>query len=237
MKKFVLGIAGVFLCSITVQVTAQEGNGLNTQIELGAIFTSGNTEDENIQFQGNISWLRNSWEHGFSVDGFRSSKDGELAAQRVYYVANSNYSLTESSFILTRIAHDDDRFSGYDSQSDISLNYGRNLLTNMPNMAITLNLGLGMRQSRSEEDSFDEPMLRLASDYEWNISQNANFVQHLSTETGDKTSIFRSESSIETKILDNLSLKFSVNVKHQTEVPVGRQKTDTETAITFVLDF
>ena len=154
MKTFILRMAGVCLCLITVQVAAQEENGINTQVELGAIFTSGNTEDENIQFKGNIAWLRNSWEYGFSVDGFRSSKDGELAAQRVYYVANTNYSLSESSFILTRLAHDDDRFSGYDSQSDISVNYGRNLLANTPNMAVTLNVGLGMRRSRSEEENF-----------------------------------------------------------------------------------
>jgi putative salt-induced outer membrane protein len=220
-----------------VQIAAQEENGISTQIELGAIFTSGNTDDENIQFKGNVAWVQDSWEYGFSVDGFRSSKDGEVAAQRVYYVSSANYSISENSFILTRLAHDDDRFSGYDSQSDISVNYGRNLLVATPNMGITLNFGLGMRQSRSDEENFDEPMVRFSSDYEWNISQNAIFSQHLSTESGNETSILRSESSIETQILDNLSLRFSVDVKHQTEVPVGRDKTDTETAITFVLDF
>jgi putative salt-induced outer membrane protein len=59
----------------------------------------------------------------------------------------------------------------------------------------------------------------------------------LSAEVGNETSIYRSESSIETRILDNLSLRFSIFVKHQTEVPVGRKKTDTETAITFVMNF
>lgn len=223
--------------SLSPGVLAQEENGLSTEVELGAIFTSGNTENESINFRGEIDWRRDAWEYGFLLDGFRASQDDIRTAQRMYYVAEANYDINEQSFILTRLAHEDDEFSGYDSQTDISVNYGRNLLTQRENMSLTLNAGIGARQSRSEEDDFDEAIIRLAADYEWAISQTANFGQVLSTESGNETSIFRSESSIETQILDNLSLRFSFNVKHQTDVPAGREKTDTETAITFVMNF
>ncbi|PCJ23876.1 MAG: hypothetical protein COA96_10900 [SAR86 cluster bacterium] len=230
-----LSIASV--CLLSFASHAQKENGISTEIELGAIFTSGNTEDENVQFKGSVNWVRDEWDYGFSIDGFRSSKQDELAAQRMYYVGTANYALSEESFILTRIAHEDDRFSGYDSQSDFSVNYGRNMLTSRANMSLTVNAGVGMRKSRSEVEDFDEAIIRLAGDYDWALSDTANFNQTLSAESGNETSIFRSESSIETQILDNLSLKFSINIKHQTEVPVGREKTDTETSITFVMNF
>lgn len=216
---------------------AQEENGLNIQIELGAIFTSGNTEDENIQFGGNVNWIRDEWNYGFSIDGFRAATEGELTAQRIYYVTSANYAISDTSFILTQLTYDDDRFSGYDSQSDISVNYGRNLFTNKTNMAMTLNIGLGMRQSRSEAEDFDEAIVRMAVDYDWTMLETVTFHQELSSVAGNETSIFRSETSIETQILDNLSLKFSINIKHQTEVPDGREKTDTETSLTFVMNF
>ena len=216
---------------------AQEEDGISTEVELGAVVTTGNTENENVNFRGEIDWRRGDWEYGFLIDGFRSSQEDELAAQRMYYVASAHYDLDEQSFILTRVAHEDDRFSGYDYQSNFDVNYGRNLLTTRQNMDLTFNVGLGYRRSKSEEQDFDEAILRLAGDYEWTISDSATFGQHLSAESGNETSVFRSESSIETRILDNLSLRFSFNIKHQTEVPQGRQNTDTETAITFVMNF
>lgn len=236
MVKLTRVILALLVSLAGTSAIAQQGE-LDTQIELGAIFTSGNSEDENINFKGSINYGLNDWDYGFSVDGFRSSKNDTLNAQRIYYVGNANYTLSESSFVSTRLAHDNDKFSGYDSQTDLSVNYGRNMSLSRSNMGLTLNAGVGLRQSKSDDGDFDEGILRLAGNYNWDISETASFKQDLSAESGNETSIFRSESSIETNILDNLSLKFSINIKHQTEVPVGRKKTDTETAVTFVLDF
>ena len=123
-----------------------EESPLNSEIELGAIYTSGNTNDENIQFRGAVNYALDGWDLGLTIDGFRSSKENELAAQRVYYVSEANYNINEESFVLTRLAHDDDRFSGYEGQSDISLNYGRNLLTDREDMGLTVNIGGGFRR-------------------------------------------------------------------------------------------
>ncbi len=218
-------------------VLAQEEDGISTEVELGAVVTTGNTENENLNFRGEVDWRDDRWEYGFLIDGFRSSQQDRLTANRMYYVADAEYDLSDVSYILTRIAHEDDEFSGYDYQSDISVSYGRDLLTQRENMALSLNVGVGARRSKSEDKEFSEAILRLAGDYEWEISDSATFGQTLSAESGNETSIFRSESSIETRILDNLSLRFSFNIKHQTEVPRNREKTDTETAITFVMNF
>ena len=208
-----------------------------SEIELGAIYTSGNTRDENIQFRGMVNYAFETWDMGLTIDGFRSSKDDELAAQRVYYVSEANYNINEESFVLTRLAHDDDRFSGYEGQSDISLNYGRNLLTGREDMGLTLNIGGGYRQSSTLEEDFGEAILRLAADFSWDVSDSAAFTQAFSTEAGEETSIFRARSGIETQIVENLLLRFSVDLKHQTRVPAGREKTDTETSVTFVMQF
>lgn len=208
---------------------------LSTEIELGAIFTSGNTEDQNIKFKLDMEYLRESWEYGFSVDGFRSSKNDVLAAQRVYSVGSATYNLNPDSFILTRLAHEDDRFSGYDSQSDVSVSYGQNLLRGRENLDWNYTIGAGMRYSREPNDTTSEAILRLGSELRWNVSENALFIQTLSVESGSKSTIGRSESSIQSDIMDNLSMKFSIKLKHQTEVPIGREKTDSEASVTLLL--
>ncbi len=226
----------LFLLVATAQTSlAQESFDFTTEIELGAIVTTGNTEDENIKFKGSIAALRGQWEHILSTDMFRSSKDDELAAQRIYTVASSTYTFREDNFILSRLAHEDDRFSGYDSQSDFSVSYGQVLLRNRPSMAFNYTVGAGVRYSRAPEDDFSEAMLRLGASYAWSLSDTAQFLQEVSTEIGESSTISRWESSLQSEIMENLSMKFSVKVKHQSEVPVGREKTDTETSVTLLL--
>ena len=104
-------------------------------------------------------------------------------------------------------------------------------------MGLTLNIGGGYRRSSTLEEDFDEAMFRLAADFNWDLSDSAAFLQEFSTEAGEETSIFRARSSIETQIVENLLLRFSINLKHQTHVPAGRKNTDTETSMTFVMQF
>ncbi len=239
MKKLNPLVLAIPLIAVSTISHAQEENGVKTELEFGAIATSGNTEDESISFKGRVEWIDDKWEYNFRLNAFRSSRQSQLAAQRVYSVASAAYDLSEISFVETRLAHEDDRFSGYDSQTDLTVNYGRSLLTNQENMTLETTVGIGYRQSKAPlpQGDFDEIIFRLGGDYNWDISDSATFHQLLSAEAGNETSIFRSESSIETKILENLSLKFSVDIKHQTEVPIGREKTDTATAVTLVMSF
>jgi len=229
-------------CSLLLMTTclaplasAQEEEGLETELELGAIFTSGNTKDENIKFKGTMDWYLTTWEYGLSLDAFRSSKNDELAAQRAYAVATATYNINDSSFILSRLAHEEDRFSGYDSQSDFTVSYGQTLLQDRENMELMYTIGAGVRNSRSDEGDFNEGVIRAATEFNWNISENALFIQKLSMEAGEESRISRAESSIQTNIIGDLSMKFTIAVKHQSEVPEDRKKTDSEASVTLLL--
>ncbi|MFT6094244.1 MAG: putative salt-induced outer membrane protein [Pseudohongiellaceae bacterium] len=229
--------SSILAALLSTQSFAQRENGLNSKLELGIIQTTGNTEDESFKVKGGVELIKDAWDYAWSVDAFRSSRQNQLTAQRFYTIGSADYQLSEVSFVEGRLAYEDDRFSGYDSQTDASINYGRSLLTDTDNMNLSVTTGIGARRSLSEEDNFDEVILRLAGDYKWDVSENALFNQLLSVEAGDETSIYRLESSIETNILENLSLKFTFNVKHQSEVPIGREKTDTATSVTLVMNF
>ena len=237
MKNRILMGSSILAALLSTQSFAQRENGLNSNLELGIIQTSGNTEDESFKVKGGVELVKDAWDYAWSVDAFRSSRQNQLTAQRFYTIGSADYQLSEVSFVEGRLAYEDDRFSGYDSQTDASINYGRSLLTNTDNMNLNITTGIGARRSLSEEENFDEVILRLAGDYKWDISENALFNQLLSAEAGDQTSIYRLESSIETNIVENLALKLTFNVKHQTEVPVGREKTDTATSVTLVMNF
>ncbi len=211
-----------------------------TQLELGAVITSGNTEDENIRFKGQFDAVREQWSYLLSMEGFRSSKEDVLAAQRLYTVGGATYNFDPSNFVTSRVAHEDDRFSGYDSQTDFSVSYGQELLRGREDMTWQYTIGAGMRRSVESGptgDEFSEAIVRLSTDYRWSLSDNARFIQTLSVDAGEETTIGRSETAIESDIMSNLSMKLAVKVKHQTEVPLFREKTDTEFAATLLLRF
>lgn len=234
-----LATAVMLVAGVVTEAQAQDWT-FGTELELGAVFTSGNTKDENIRFRARFDAEREAWAYRVTTDGFRSSKQNQLAAQRIYTVGSATYSFDEDNFVQTRAAHEDDRFSGYDSQSDFSVSYGQVLLRGRENMSLRYTVGAGMRVSRGAEngdDDFEEAIMRISTDYSWDVSENARFLQSLSVDAGERSSISRSETAIESDILSNLSMKFAVKVRHQTEVPVNRKKTDTEAAVTLLLRF
>ncbi len=237
VKNLTACICLYVLSSMLQPLLAQEENALSTEIGVSAIFTSGNTEEENIKFNIGLEWVRDEWKYGFTMDGFRSSQEGDLSAQRLYNVATVTFDMTDNNFIITQASYEDDRFSGYDNQTQISVNYGQSLLMDRENMSFTYNIGLGMRSSRSEEEDFREGILRAEGNYSWNVSENATFTQELSVDGGNESTIVRSSSAIETAIVGDLSMKFSINIKFQSEVPSGREKTDTITALSLIYRF
>ena len=232
----VIGL-GCLMSVFSLSAHSQEESGLATQVEFGAIFTSGNTENENIKYKIVLDWVQQNWDYKFTSDGFRSSQDGISNAQRLYHSASANYTNNEVSYAQGRVAYENDKFSGFDNQSDVTFSYGRNILQNRDNMSLALTAGVGARRSVIAGDADTEGLARFAANYLWNLSESADFIQDFSVDAGSNSSIYRTETGVQTDILKNLSLKFTVKVKHQTEVPVDREKTDTETAITLVLNF
>ena len=236
MKSFFRPVLCVLLATLGSSALAQQSE-LVRELEVGALFTSGNTDEHSLNFAGNISRTQNNWEYRFTLDGIYASSDDETKGQRFYGVGSANYEFSEDSFFLARVSHEDDRFSGFDSQSDFTLSYGRGFLQARNDMDLVFNTGIGIRWSRLDGSDFDEPILRLAGEYEWTLSNSATFSQELAIEYGTDSNIYRSDTGITTQVLENLSLRFSLRLKHQTEVPAGRDETDTETAVTFVMNF
>jgi putative salt-induced outer membrane protein len=224
------------LCVLSSQTFAQQPGDIATEVELGATFTTGNTEERTVRYGVTMDWVRNDWEYQFTSDGLLGSRQGETTAQRFYHVARGRRDLDENSYLAVRGAYEDDRFSGYDYQADFTASYGRSWLQSIDNMSLDTDIGPGYRKSEGELD-LDEMIVRIAAEYEWGISDTANFYQDVALEFGQDSDIYRTETGIESEIMENISLRFSINIKHQTEVPFGKEKTDTQSAVTLVWNF
>ena len=210
LRHLIRALLPLSVSALALPSLAQEENSVSTELEFGAIVTSGNSDDQNVKFKGTVDWNRGDWIYGFSSDGFRSSKNNELNAQRLYHVGRAGHNINEFSFINARVSYEDDRFSGFDSQSDFSVNYGRNMLRSSSSMTLAINVGLGMRRSVRMDKSSNEAIGRVEGNYVWNLSPSASFTQDFSLDSGSDSSIFRLESGLQSQIMDNLSLRSSI---------------------------
>lgn len=205
-------------------------------VELGVVATSGNTEEENIKLRTDAERESDLWRHTFHVDGFRSSRDDELTAHRVYSSYQLDRKLNGDS-LFGRFSYEDDRFSGFDYQANLIGGYGRKLL-DRETLTLSGDVGMGVRHSRFDDgDKENELIVRLAGDLQWQISENAVFEQMLSTEIGQESTVTRSETSLSSNIIGSLAMKLAFYVRHQSDVPPDNEETDTETSVTLVYEF
>ncbi|MCZ6503327.1 MAG: DUF481 domain-containing protein [Gammaproteobacteria bacterium] len=224
------------LLGLSMMAHGSEDNFWDAEVELGAVFTSGNTDEKNIKFRGEVVYSGDRYKHTVHLDVLNSSKDKIKTAQKTYLFYQVDYKLEKGS-VFGRIAHEEDKFNGFDYQTDITGGYSR-LLMEKSTMSLTGDIGLGYRRSELENgESVDEGIVRLAAKYVWQLSENATFEQSLSTEIGNESTITRSESSLSANIAGSLAMKLTVNIKNNTDVPAGKKKTDTESSVTLVYKF
>ncbi len=235
MSRLVVLVTTIFL-SFGI-FAEEEPKFWSTDVELGAVFTSGNTEQESFKFRLDSKREKDQWINSFHVDTFMAKEDGDDTADKLYTFYRLDYRLAEDRGLFARIAYEDDEFSGFDSQSDITFGYNQTLLER-DRLKIVGDVGLGARYIEvTDGDSETEALLRLAGLLEWQISENALFTQGLGFEIGEELTTTRSETALETIIVGDLAMKLAIAVKHNSEVPDGKDKTDTESTVTLVYKF
>ena len=208
-----------------------------SEVELGAVFTGGNTEQETLKFRFDTRRDSEKYVNTFHADLFNAAEDGNATAEKNYLFYRLGKKLGDDRGLFARLGYERDRFSGFDSQIDFTAGYNLTLL-NRENLTLVTDFGIGMRRSELESDETEaETIGRIAGLYTWYISTNAIFKQSLGFEIGEEFVTSRSESSLESSISGNLAMKITLKVKHNSEVLPGKEKTDTESTVTLVYKF
>ena len=205
--------------------------------ELGFVTTSGNTETETLNAKAAASTDREQWRHKGEVTALKSSDAVNTTAEKYTLMAQSDYKLGGKNFLFGVITYDDDKFSGYDYRVTEAIGYGRRVIEET-DMTLDLEIGPGARQSKLDSGETDsEGLIRAAAIYNWTINKTSKFGEALTVEAGEDVTVTKSVTSLSSQIEGNLSMKVTFTYKNTSEVPVGVEETDTETAITLVYNF
>lgn len=205
--------------------------------ELGYVATSGNTQTEIINAKGKVQLLHHKWKHTGIAEAFNSADHNARTAERYFLSVQSDFHFSERRYIFALLSFEDDHFSGYDHRFNETIGYGQRVLER-EKLFVDMEIGPGARQSKLIDSETDnELIMRFAIKLEWQLTPASSFNQSLYSEVGQDATVNKSVSALTAKIADNLAMKASWTVKHNSNAPVGVEKRDRETAVTLVFGF
>ncbi|MDI9244564.1 DUF481 domain-containing protein [Marinobacter sp. CHS3-4] len=240
----VMGVCLGLLMPLTVQ-SQEETDTWQGEAEVGALITSGNTEETNIKSRFAVKHEVAKWRNNAEIRTNYSETADNTTAEKYRLVSESDYKFSERQFWFVRGFYEDDRFSGYEFRSSLTTGYGNRVWSEGKRSFLDITLGAGYRLDKLEvpnsEGTKDEDDLigRLAAQYDQAMSETALFRQQVSAERGFDTdsTLIESETSLQANIVGSLSMKAAYRVQYFSEPPAEAEKTDTELSVSLLYGF
>ncbi len=239
MQKSLLLIG---LLAASSAVAADKEKPFSMDGEFGFIATSGNTDTTSVKGKISAHQELARWSNDYKAEALYKKDEindvSQTTAQKYFLSAQGNYKLDNPNHrVFAFLSHEDDRFSAFDYQSTLAAGWSQKVWDN-PESKFGYSIGPGYALAKRRDGSSENGLIvRAALDYQWKISETSQFKQLISTEVGSDNTKSKSESSVSAKINDDLSLKVSLVLDHNTDVTGTIEKLDTQTAVTLVYTF
>lgn len=206
--------------------------------ELGYTSTSGNTESDTLNTKLSVSKEHDKWKHTGSLQVLKTTTDNVDSADSKIFEEKSRYKFSDKTYTFVSLRYEDDKFSGFDYQSSVAIGLGQELLNDDVH-SLDASLGLGYRKTKdtATQVTESEGIIKGNLDYGYVISPSAKFSEKILVESGDSNTHSESETGLKMKINDSLSSKITYTIKRNSDVTVGKEKTDKITAVTLVYGF
>lgn len=205
---------------------------ISGSVGIGAVSTSGNTESQSLNVDIATTVEYAVWRHKVKLTGYQASEEGDDTAERYETSLQSDYRLTERDYLFVRGGYQSDKFGAFDRRASLTGGYGRRVL-DRGGKTLDLEAGAGRRVSEPDgtNDRLYENIVRLFGGFEWAFNGHSSFSQTLEVESGEENTESESVSAIRSRLVEDLSLRVSHTVTHNSDVPVGTDKTDTLTSV------
>lgn len=227
---------------------ANEKSEFTTSAELGFLYKTGNTKSADMKTGFNVKYEKDLWLSLFNFDLLvkkteNDNEDFETSDQKWAVDSKTNYTLSTEgkNYVYGNIRYEDDRFSSFESQSSVSAGWGRHWYkTDKASLFADIGPGFKSDKVKVTGETQNAFIIQAQALYLRKINEHVEFKQTLSAKVAPKSgenSIYSAESSITTKLIETLQLKFSFKLDHNTEVSDDKKNTDTQTALTLVYSF
>jgi putative salt-induced outer membrane protein len=217
--------------------------------EAGLVIASGNTDTTTANVKLQLANEIDKWKHKFGVDALYATADPDgTTAQRWEVSEQTDYNYSPRDFWFGAGRYEDDRFSGFEYQATLSAGYGRKFIdTDVTQFTGTAGVGYKVFETRDvfdevtgellePGDTDSEVVFRGALDYDHKFTATTSLLDKFIVEAGAENTFAQNDIALQVKMTDLLALAVGYSVRHNTDPPVGFEKTDTLTTINFVYE-
>jgi putative salt-induced outer membrane protein len=205
--------------------------------DIGASIASGNSENQSASANLEVKYTRDSWEHAVGFGGNYGNDGNATTAQRWEARGQSQYVFTERAYAFGAARYEDDRFSQYDYQASLSAGLGYKLI-DTERTKLRIQGGPGFRRAELTDTGETEEDLIFRGDLnlEHQLTETTKVVERFLVETGSDNTYLQNDLGLEVTINGSLGLRLGYQVRHNTDVAPGIEKTDTLTTIGLIYE-
>jgi putative salt-induced outer membrane protein len=196
--------------------------------ELGASFASGNSENESVNAALEVKNTHDQWAHTLGLAGNYGSDGTVTTAERWELRGQSAYSFNERAYWFGAGRYEDDRFSAFDYQASLSTGPGYKII-NTETTKFWVQGGPGYRfaELRDTGESADGVIFRGDMGFEHQLTETTKIVDRYLIETGSDNTYMQNDLGLEVTVSGSLGLRVGYQVRHNSDVAPGVEKTDT----------
>lgn len=217
--------------------------------EFGLAAARGNARSESLNGKLALATEDAQWKHDYSLAVLRAKGevsgdfdgDGvdeerfELNANRYEAAASSALKVNEISSWVAALRYENDDFAPFEHQTTASLGYGHQFLAG-ETTSLRGEVGPGYRRAKdaTSGDTVGEAIVRGLLDYKHRLTANTELVNTFLVESGDENTFAQNDFGVSVAMNASFALKAGLQLRHNTAVGPGTEKTDTLTTVNLV---
>lgn len=239
-------LAAAVLSAVSLTSTAADWTGTG---ELGLALARGNARSENLNGKLAFAAEDASWKHNYYASVLRAKGevvgdfdgDGEpeesfeLNANRYELGASSALKVNEISSWVAALRYENDDFAPFEHQTTASLGYGHQFIASEAT-SLRGEIGPGYRRAKDAAtgESQGDAIVRGLLDYKHKLTGNTDLFNSLLLESGDDNTFAQNDFGVAVAMNEAFALKAGIQLRHNTDVGPGIDKTDTLTTVNLV---
>lgn len=239
MKKTYFITASI-LCLTAVPAQAQSGiwQGWSGETSLTGAVTTGNTETTDIGLGLKLAKETDKWRHKFNALGDLGRANGEVNRRRYELGYQLERDLNDRLYVYGNADYFSDDFGAFQEGYFLGAGGGYKAIVSEP---VTWNLegGAGFRSQETQAPVLpnflplpvteNEVALRAFSDFDYKLNENVALYNDTEIVWSSSDTYVWNEIGLTATLAGNLAARASFRVDYHSDVPVGRENTDTVT--------
>jgi putative salt-induced outer membrane protein len=205
---------------------------------LGGVLARGNTETETINANFDVDYKLERWSHSVGGSLLRTVANDVTSADRWELRGQSNYDLTERSYLFGKLRYEDDSFTDFSYQATATTGYGyRFIATETTKLDGEIGAGVRRTELRVTGDTQEDPIARGAINYEHKLTNTTLIYDKFLVESGSDNTFLQNQLGVQVKINETFALGVDYAVRHNTDVLPGTDETDQVLTVNLVYGF